>query len=159
MNKKLFICAVFALLLIASIGIANSKAQTAADQNALVNAADLTIAGFTDAKAVPAANGRYSGAYYFSVAEKAEATDSEAPNLILVSDERVNYIRTSLSFSYTATDKVFPITNGVGKEGTMPDGRTVIYFDKGKSYVVIIAPDKQKTEKLALLIASKISAD
>ncbi len=161
MNKKIFIYLGFTLLIVAAIGIAlnNSRAQTTADQSSLVAASDLAIAGFTNATAVPAANGRYAGAYYFNVAEKAQAADSEAPNLVLVSDEQVDYVRTALSFSYSATDQVFPIAGGVGKEGTMADGRTVIYFDKGKSYVVIIAPNQLDTEKLAQLLAAKIPTD
>ena len=158
MNKKIFVSALMAVAIIALLGITfrDSLAQTAG-QNAFITPGDLIIAGFTDAKAMPAANGRYGGAYYFSVAEKA-APDSEAPNLILVSDEQVNYVRTALSFSYTANDQAFAISGGLGREGTMPDGRTVIYFAKGKSYVVIIAPNKQNTEKLALFLANQISA-
>jgi hypothetical protein len=161
MNKKIVIGSLLVIAVIAALGITFkiSMAQTTTGQGALVTPADLAIAGYTNPRNIVPASGRYVGAYYFNVDEKATSSTSEAPNLVLVSDEQVNYVRTALSFTYGTDDHDFAIDGGIGREGTMADGRTVIYFDKGKSYIVIVAPNKQDTEKLALLIASKITAD
>ena len=125
---------------------------------ALINSADVQRSGFTQVKQeMPTAAGHFNGPnLYFSVSDKVGA-DSEAPNIVMVSNQSLAYNPPLGSLVVYGSDvHSFIIPGGVGQEATMTDGRVAINFIKGHNYVVIIGPNPQKIENLAALVAGKI---
>ncbi len=119
----------------------------------VVTATDLVDAGFSGVEQQQPANGRFSPPnLYFTVQQNIPNSPNGNMVMILVA----NTGNLNSMHSYGSNTKSFNISGGTGQEGTMPDGRTAINFIKNTFYVVIIGPGVYETEKLVLIISSKI---
>ncbi len=131
----------------------------AQNTNHSVTADDLVKVGFTNVRQeTPTAGGRFVGPNeYFEVSDKVASPDSEAPNIVMVSDfSSSQNLAGSTLFTYGSDSHDFAIPGGRGKEGAMFDGRTAINFVKNNHYIVIVGPNREKIEALALAVANKI---
>lgn len=147
-------------LLIFGLFFRLSLSRAASAASASLMEADLQKAGFTQVKQIAptTATGRFAGPQlYFQVSDKVTAPNSEAPNVVMVSDFVSTYqLGKGALFNYGADSHDFSVLGGSGQEATMFDGRVAINFIKNNHYDVIIGPNKSKIEALATLLAGEI---
>ncbi len=120
-----------------------------------INEDYLIQAGYSVIKQEIPSAGRYAPPnIYFRVKEESTPSfKSDTTNLVVIF-QALNYI--SVLPNYGSNITSFPISEGQGQEGIMPDGRTAINFVKKNVYLVIIGPIAKKVEKLATIISDKI---
>jgi len=139
-------------------GATNAASQIVISPSEILNS--LIQVGFSNVKQeTETPSGRFkTPPYYFEVSDRVDATSSEASNIVMVYIyNSPDVFTTDTSFyTYGSDSHSFTIIGGVGKEGTMFDNRIVVNFTKGSTYVVVIGPNKQKIEGLAILVAQEI---
>ena len=159
LKKPLLILSVLGVVALAAAFAASPHRSRAAGNSVPVTVSDLTQAGYASVTPIaPAANGRFAGpTLYFSVSDKVSSPSSEAPNVVMVSDLPLPYLpSTGALFKYSADSHDFSVSGAPGKEATLADGRIAVNFLKSYNYVVVIGPNQQKVEALAIEIAGKI---
>lgn len=155
---------VFAVALSLGAKPRSSHAATNTTTSALVQlhatVADLTSAGFTGIKTDPPDKQTFLGPTdYFTVADSVSAKTANLPHIVMVDSSSYPYVDQlpdAALYKYSVNDQSFAITGGTGDEATLSDGRTAVSFIKGNNYTLVIGPDKQKTEALALVMAGKV---
>ncbi|MBU6415383.1 hypothetical protein KGQ34_04065 [Patescibacteria group bacterium] len=162
MNKRLNLIGIVLAIILSFVVWHGSKAETSATRDfglLSITANDLASAGYARGTQQRPQTAMYLPPnVYFWVHED---PNDNSNNLLMVSQYHQDAPFDSPLFDYGAhgnvTSHSVDIPGGRGQEAPLlNDGRIALNFAKGNYYIVIIGPNSQKVERLAVLIAEKI---